>query len=139
MAFFKVLCRQYKLPRQCFELIWYRPEKAQGECTVTVTYILKPFLEEEAEDRDCYCFICHRPCADADDIGSSFVSPHPREDNCYRCTPCFLCNDCNVNINGRGVCYDCLTVEEIEIVPDQLRLHVLCPTLFRFAPTSTLI
>ena len=93
--------------------------------------------EEEDEDRDCYCFICHRPCADADDIGSSFVSPHPREDNRYRCTPCFLCNDCNVNINGRAVCYDCLAVEEIEIVPDQLRLQMLCPTKFRIASTST--
>ena len=131
MAFFKVLCRQYKLPRQCFELIWYRPEKAQGECTVTVTYILKPLLKEEDEYRKCYCFICHRPCADADDIGS------PREDNCYRCGPCYLCNDCNVNINGRAVCYDCLAVEEIEIVPDQLRLQMLCPTKFRIASTST--
>ena len=124
MAFFEVLGRQYKLSTECFELIWNWPETAQGACAVAATYILKPYEEEEYEDRLCYCFICHRPCADADDTADPNAA---RADNCYRCEACCLCNDCNVNINGRACCYDCLTVEEVEIVPDQLRLQVLCP------------
>ena len=120
----KVLCRHYKLPTPCFQLFWNRPEESQGECAVTCTYILKP-LEDDADSApEADCFICWSPCADADDTYySSSVT-------CERCFPIWLCKDCSVKIKGRECCYACLTVHEIELVSDQLRLQMLRPDLF---------
>lgn len=122
----KALCRHYKLPTPCFQLVWNRPGESQGECTVTCTYILKP-LEDDADSApEADCFICWSPCADADDTDS-------RSDNCCRCNPCWLCKDCSVKIKGKACCYSCLMVHEIELVSDQLRLQMLRPELFEEA------
>ena len=59
--------------------------------------------EEEDEDRDCYCFISHRPSADADDIGSS------RDDNCFIvATNAFSTQDAVLVDKRRGLALVCV-------------------------------
>ena len=129
MSICTVLCRQHKLPRECFKLIWDHPKSARGICTVSVTYILQPVDDErdgilDDESTHTQCFVCNQPCRDAD-------IDHSREDNCHRCFPCFLCPYCKILLpSGKQCCYDCLESEEKDLVPNQLRLQMLCPRFF---------
>ena len=122
-----VLSNHYKLPTQCFHLIWNDDDDG-----IIVNYIVQPVTEETCErmwnayDRITpQCHVCTLPCRDADDDDS-------RELNCYRCLPCFLCPNCKVVLpSGSGelfCCYLCLRADEIHHVPDsdQYRFQILC-------------
>ena len=129
VSIWTVLSRRYKLPDQCFKLIWNLPHKAALTCTVIVTYVLQPlsdgtWFESDSDANLVQCFVCEQPCRDADDDDS-------RDDNCQRCFPCFLCSDCKLVLPcGAACCYDCLTVEEIHCVANPFRLQMLRPELF---------
>ena len=63
------------------------------------------------------CFCCADPCDDADHTGA----PRARIDNCVRCSPCFLCVACRVQIPSEGwVCFACLQPAERRLfsIPD---------------------
>ena len=76
----------------------------------------RPQAGADSEDWvNCQC--CADPCDDADHPGA----PRARIDNCVRCSPCFLCVACRVQIPSEGwVCFACLQPAERRLfsIPD---------------------
>ena len=124
----RMLCERYKIPRRCIHLQWARPEMRRcgdySDWIVVVTYFLIAIpADDDQSVPDNHCYICERPCRDADDDDT-------RELNCVRCLQCWLCGDCKVIIAGKPCCYFCLEGGEVDLVPNRVRLRVLCPDLF---------
>ena len=133
LALCMVLSKHFKLPTQCFRLVWGNGVRADTESEITVNYILQELTDEKHDsmvqqqiNNDTYdCFVCSGPCFDADEDGT-------RQQNCYRCEPCFLCSDCKILLpSGFFCCYFCLEKDEIPFVSDQRRLQLLSPELFQ--------
>jgi hypothetical protein len=123
IAFCMVLSKHFKLPTQCFRLVWDSEVRAD---TITANYILQELTDEMHESMPDHdnCFVCSGPCRDADEDGT-------RELNCYRCEPCFLCSACKVLLpDGLSCCFVCLLEDEIPLVSDQRRLQLLVPEIF---------
>ena len=145
LAMAETLSRRFKLPNRCFKLIW-NPQKSSDESPAyEVTYVITPMRSvgwatrpsagphnedsETSSSAGADCYVCKRACRDADEDDS-------RDKNCQRCSPCFLCDDCKVDVGGTMCCFFCLEKAEVHMAHNeaQLRLRALCPWLFAEGP-----
>ena len=119
MAFVAKLSATLDVPRRSIHLIWGRVERAPNcgmepdasstsACTnrVTIDVVVRRMkcTEEIWGDTADECCCCGDPCIDIDDHDE-----RQREENCYRCTPCMLCDSCSVEIPQKGqLCLQCV-------------------------------
>ena len=112
IALQKVIAKKRRVPRRCVSLTWSKiVQNSDGLKSVSVEYVLTPLCEYETEDfGDANCFCCDDPCEDADDFPWTSRS---REDNCIRCVPCYLCEECRVRIAAGWCCLYCLELSDV--------------------------
>ena len=140
------------VPRQSIHLIWSPVKRTSPEninvdtepltkmkAKADVGLLLSPIevCPESNFQFDVYsCFFCLDPCEDVDEMQAS----RTREENCNRCGPCSLCDNCRIQVTtiqeGRGtqrrimagaprkvwVCFACLEPHEMNFLNEfQLR------------------
>jgi hypothetical protein len=91
------------------------------EATALITPITKKQYTDFARaqsDWD-YCLVCCDPAEDLNNYGGD------RNKNCVRCTPCSLCDKCNVTIVGERVCLCCIESAEEDLLGSVARRRKL--------------
>ena len=134
--------RTLGVPRRCLFMTWLLPLSVAARAatpgtvvpiTCTLMDIEDDFLDRDA-DYECYC--CGDPCEDADDVFLSLTRGHrSRVENCNRCTPCFLCQECSFQIaDGSRCCPWCLESLDLQsLTPRQIRRACLVHPALRDA------
>ena len=103
-----LIAKHLELHEEWVVLWWQRISPNRIRCT----YLISKPAESIQGDSDV-CWICERPCEDADDVWSA-MNGLSRETNCIECLPCFLCDACRVDLNGIFKCIGCLERREVE-------------------------
>ncbi len=116
--------RTLRVPRRCLFMTWLLPASVAARATTpgTVVPITCTVMDIDEDflytDVDYECFCCGDPCEDADDA----CAPRSRVENCERCQPCLLCEECSFQFADRSCCPLCLTVEDLpRLTPRQMR------------------
>ena len=142
----KVLSKHFKLPRQCFSLVWDwgNEVRADTESVITVNYILleltyekhKSMLQEQI-DNGTYgydCYNCSGPCYDT--LTCYRCDMWTRREDPFNFEHLYFCSACMVPIpdkpgrpSGLTCCLYCIEEPEIPVVADQRRLQLLNPNL----------
>ena len=107
------------IPRAAAHLVLL-PYESRADGTVTVRFCLcyEKLKDETYERMDelrgniiDYCLVCLDPALDIDEDKN-----RSREENCIRCNPCSLCDQCKINIGHAPVCLWCVETDEIELL-----------------------
>jgi hypothetical protein len=103
----------------CYQLARY------GPLLLEATALITPITEKQytdfarvQSDRD-YCVVCCDPAEDLNNYSRA------RNENCVRCTPCSLCDKCNVTIVGERVCLCCIESAEEDLLGSVARRRKL--------------
>ena len=139
-ALSQYVCKRWNYPQMCLSLVWSRPipsftsplDKSE-EVTyhIHVQAIVSAIPDDFWRDDDDWerCFLCDDICLDADATSSP---DRARELNCFRCSPCSLCQHCHIYLQGKGcVCFACLEEEDFSgsslSLREYTRLQLVCP------------
>ena len=99
--------RSLHVPRRCIHLTWPDQSVPLGARPVVVWCVVVE-LDEDFDTDHFECFCCGDPCEDAD-LGLDLT----RDDNCLRCSPCYLCPRCSVVLPDGPCCFWCMDSTEV--------------------------
>ena len=106
----------------CYQLARY------GPLLLEATALITPITGKQYTDfwNHCnvcfdwnYCNVCCDPAEDLNNYSRA------RNENCVRCTPCSLCDKCNVTIVGERVCLCCIESAEEDLLGSVARRRKL--------------
>ena len=137
--------RTLGVPRRCLFMTWLLPPSVAAHAptpgtvvpiTCTLMDIDDDFFERNV-DYECLC--CGDPCEDADDVFLGLATRRrSRVENCERCAPCFLCEECSFQLaDGSRCCAICLEAADLQsLTPRQMRRACLVQPALRAAEGS---